>query len=201
MRLFILITCFYFYSCKSNPNSTLEIKINSSSNDSLKLNIKNMSESKIFYFFLKANKLSYLNNKNLYYSVKDSVINYNTAELPSFEFETPLSEFESASIPETEIKKPLDSIYKIITKTLNPNEEIQLQILFNNFDRNEVEPYGGIGIEFDNTLKKIQIAYTSDSTFVKQNISKELLDSLKENNIRIFHGTIYSNKMPLSLNK
>ncbi|WP_182043040.1 hypothetical protein [Moheibacter lacus] len=160
-----------------------------------------MSESQIFYFFLKANKLSYLNNKNtfkpLYYSVKDSVINYNTAELPSFEFETPPSEFESASIPETEIEKPLDSIYKVITKTLNPNEEIQLQILFNDFDRNEVEPYGGLGIEFDYTLKKMQIAYTSDSTFVKQNISKELLDSLRKNNIKIFHGTIYSNKVPL----
>lgn len=36
-----------------------------------------------------------------------------------------------------------------------------------------------------------------DSTLVKKRFTKEFIDSLHQNNIKIFHGTIYSNKVPL----
>ncbi len=201
MKYILIISCIFLWNCSLNTNSSFSLKIDKESKDSLILEIKNTSESPVFYFFVKADKLSYMSDKNsfspIYYSKKDSLINYNTAELPSFEFETPLSEFEDSPVPETKNEKPISDVYKVVIKTLKAKEVFNLKILFNDSDRSELEPYGGFGIEFDKGIKEMQIKYSSDSTFVKQNISKELLDSLHKNNIKIFHGTIYSNKVPL----
>ncbi len=43
----------------------------------------------------------------------------------------------------------------------------------------------------------IQIAIRVDSTEAKELLLTKDLDSLKKNNIKIFHGTVYSNKVPL----
>ncbi len=48
---------------------------------------------------------------------------------------------------------------------------------------------------------KIRLALNIDSTNVKKNLTKEFIDSLHQNHIKIFHGTIYSNKVPLEFEK
>lgn len=52
-----------------------------------------------------------------------------------------------------------------------------------------------------NDLKnsKLQIAIRIDSTEAKNLLLPKDLDSLRKNNIKIFHGIIYSNKVPLNM--
>lgn len=85
-------------------------------------------------------------------------------------------------------------------KYISPKSKLGLKTNLNL--KNERRPYSELEYNYDLDPSKeyfMRIKLSVDKATLK--LTKEELDFLKENNIQIFHGTIYSNKVPLKFEK
>ncbi|MDN3691054.1 hypothetical protein QWZ06_01600 [Chryseobacterium tructae] len=91
--------------------------------------------------------------------------------------------------------------HKVMTKTkfvLNPGEEKEISKKISIFQK-DLESSGSY-YSFDKKEKySIQIELDFDSSEVKKYLPAEQLDSLKKNNIKIFHGVLKTKKIPFVL--
>lgn len=190
-------------ACKSSSNKqaiiSLENERLTSIDETLRVKIENKERDR-FYFIDNVDKVSHCKDKNAISSIitsiaGDTIIEYSgiSDDLRVFD---KVKNWDSLQIEMKKEESLKNSKRKTIKTVLNKNESIKINIKFNS--ESEGKGIGFCGYEFNNKEKYfIQLVYSSDSTFVKQNISKKLLDSLRKNDIKIFHGTIYSNKVPL----
>ncbi len=194
-----------FVACKSSFQPT-QLLIESNYgviNENLKIKIKKNKGNKSFYLFNKVDRLSYYSNKNtftaIFTSKRGDTIHENHSFIDDFRIFDKSLNWDSIKIEKERNLQVLKQ--KRLKLILNEGDFFITELKLNKEDKND---YSDSEVEF--VFEKgekyfIQLSYTSDSTFVKQNISKELLDSLHKNNIKIFHGTIYSNKVPLKFEK
>ncbi|MBA5629489.1 hypothetical protein [Moheibacter lacus] len=181
--------------------------------DTLHYEIENLSSKPYFYLVLRMNKFSYqppYQDKNSLAPAINRIVSHiykGKDSLHVNQIITSTSPFFVYDEDEEEYNSYVDSLKQQIVRTttsqriLKPNESVKIKTVFRNYEIDEITD-NEYRMLLDNTESyHIQLSYTSDSTFVKQNISKELLDSLRKNNIKIFHGTIYSNKVPLKFEK
>lgn len=91
--------------------------------------------------------------------------------------------------------------YKVITKTkfvLNPGDEREISKKISIFQK-DLES-SGTYYSFDQKKKYfIQIELDFDSTEIKKYLPAQQLDSLKKNNLKIFHGILKTKKIPIQL--
>lgn len=178
-------------------------------NDTLHYEIENLSSKPYFYLVLRMDKFSYkpiYGTKNYREAMFNRIVSHIYKRKDSLHVNqilTSTSPFFLEDEDEEEYNAYVDSLKREIFRTttsqriLNQYESLNIKTVFRNYEQDEITK-NEYRMLLDNTENyTLQLSYTSDSTFVKQNISKELLDSLRRNNIKIFHGTIYSNKIPL----
>lgn len=181
--------------------------------DTLHYEIENLSSKPYFYLVLRMDKFSYkpiYETKNYREAMFNRIVSHiykGKDSLHVNQILTSTSPFFLEDEDEEEYNAYVDSLKREIFRTttsqriLNQYESLNIKTVFRNYEQDEITK-NEYRMLLDNTENyTLQLSYTSDSTFVKQNISKELLDSLRENNIKIFHGTIYSNKIPLKFEK
>lgn len=177
--------------------------------DTVNYEIKNFAESSYFYLILREDKFSYtpaFKNRNFSGVAYNRIISHIYKGRDSLEVNQIIvstSPFFIEDDDEKEYNLYIDSLKREIYRTttlqriLISEEFLKIKTILRNYEKNEItgDEYRIIPNSAGNYT--LQLSYTSDSTFVKQTISKGLLDSLRRNNIKIFHGTIYSNKVPL----
>lgn len=219
-QMIILALLLFLTFCTRKENNKIaqknELTIKNESiklNDTIDYEIKNMSNKSYFYLVMRMDKISY---QPAHEDKKSSEPSFNKIVSHIYKGEDSLhlnhilvstSPFFISDEDEEEYLSYIDSLKQAIFRTttskriLKSNDFLKIRTIFKNYEIDEIAD-NEYRMILDNTENyQLQLSYTSDSTFVKQYISKKLLDSLRKNDIKIFHGTIYSNKIPLKFEK
>ncbi|MDX9790043.1 MAG: hypothetical protein RBT61_04380 [Candidatus Kapabacteria bacterium] len=198
MKISFFLIVFFLTFQRNNSTEMLEItKVNKSENG-IDLDFKIVNNSNIdYYYIFNESQVSFIDNLSkiesfglnieITNSQNDKVLNYiGYPYLNPKEMNKAIKNEEKINPFRLVVKNGKEKALKI-----NTSKYYTIQHLKNQLQYKEL-------LNISDSLF-VRIIYKQDSVKVKSLIKAQKYDSLVKNNIKIFHGTISSNKVPLKL--